>query len=287
MVPKPTAKRRSTRSQIFLLAFSLTVSLWAAPVYPDKATEDRIRLLGDQIAKQPKRQSLYIQQAIAYSDNRQADIALQRIAIAEKMGPTSNAAFAHGVILYRLGKFDAAEDYFSKHLEKSPKHIGSLEYRARLLRDSGDFEGALRDFQALFRLNRSANPGHYLSVARMIAALPGGGHDAALAMLDERMQETGVLSQLQRYAIEVERTRKNYSEALRRLSTLDESLRATPQWKVEAAQLLILDENPEDAAPLLDIAEQQLTNLNLNSSRRDLIDQIKRARKDLGETEAQ
>ena len=197
------------------------------------------------------------------------------------MGPATNAAFAHGVILYRMGKFDDAKDYFSKHLEASPHHIGSLEYRARVLRDSGDFEGALSDFQTLFKLNRSANPGHYLSVARMVAALPGGGQDTALAMLDERMEEVGVLSQLQRYAIEVERNRNNYSEAIRRLSTLDESLRATPQWKVEVAQLMLLDRRPADARPLLDIAEQQLAGLSVNGSRRDLVDKIAQARKQL------
>ncbi len=277
MAPNSTAKWR-VKSQVFFLIASLGISLSVGQVQADQATEDRIRLLAENIAKQPKRQSLYIQQAIAYSDNQQADIALARIAIAEELGPPTNAAFAHGIILYRLGKFDAARDYLSKHLEASPKHIGSLEYRARLLRDSGDFEGALRDFKALFKLNPSANPGHYLSVARMIAALPGGGQDTALAMLDERMQEVGVLSQLQRYAIEVERNRKNYPGAIHRLSTLDESLRATPGWKVEVAELSILDGRPDEARPLLDVAGQQLATVSVTSSTQVLIDKIEQAR---------
>lgn len=284
MGPKTTAQW-NVKSQTFFLIASLWISLWTGAVSADKATQDRIRLLAENIAEQPKRQSLYIQQAIAYSDNQQADIALRQIAVAERLGPATNAAFAHGVILYRMGKLDEAVAYFSKHLDASPQDAGSLEYRARVLRDSGDFEGALRDFKALFRINRSANPGHYLSVARMITALPGGGHDTALAMLDERMEEVGVLSQLQRYAIEVEKTRSNYSEAIRRLSTLDESLRATPQWKVEVAELTLLDGRPADARPLLDIAEQQLATLSINGSTRDLADKIKQARSQLKKAE--
>jgi tetratricopeptide (TPR) repeat protein len=286
VVPESTVRWR-VLSLIFFLITSLTVYLGAGQTWADQATEARIHLLQEQINEQPQRQLLYIQQAIAYSDNQQADLALARLAIAEKLGPPTNAAFAHGIVLYRLGEFDGAKDYFSQHLEASPRHLGSLEYRARLLRDSGDFEGALRDFEALFRLNPTANPGHYLSVARMIAALPSGGQDRALAMLDERMEQVGVLSQLQRHAIEVERSRKNYGEAIRRLSTLDESLRATPQWKVEVAELSILNGRLDEARPLLDVAAQQLATLSVTGSRQALVEKINLARKQLDEAGTQ
>ena len=258
------------KRQRLILSACLALSLFAGNTFADVATEARIRLLGENIAAHPEQQLLYIQQAVAYSDNQQPQRALEVLATARPLGPAVNTAYARGIVLYRMAEFVEARSSFDEYLAAYPDHRGSLEYRARLLRDSGDFEAAIKDYEHLFRINPSANPGHYLSVARMMATLPGAGDDAALALLDEKMAQSGVLSQLQRYAIELERNRGNYQAAITRLGTLDEALRATPQWQVEVAELTILDGEFAQAQPLLDVAEQQLGSLRTNGARIEL-----------------
>jgi tetratricopeptide (TPR) repeat protein len=274
---KPAARPLTQRQRLFLPLY-LALVFFTGNALADVATEGRIRLLGESILANPDQQLLYIQQAIAYSDNQQPQRALAVLKIARPLGPAVNTAYAKGIILYRMSEFATARSSFNEYLAAFPNHVGSLEYRARLLRDSGEFEAAIKDYKHLFRINPSANPGHYLSTARMMVTLSDGGDDAALALLDEKMAQSGVLSQLQRYAVELERNRGNYQAAITRMGTLDEALRATPQWQVEVAELTILDGQFTQAQPLLDVAEQQLGNLRTNRARIDLQAKIDRLR---------
>ncbi len=66
------------------------------------------------------------------------------------------------------------------------------------------------------------------------------------------------ITQLQRYAIDLERQRGNYQGAITRMATLDEKLRATPQWQLEVAELLLQAGRPQEAQPYLTVAEEQL-----------------------------
>ena len=59
-------------------------------------------------------------------------------------------SFDLGVLHYRMAQFDSARLYFDTFLVRFPNHSACLEYRARLLRDSGDFDGAIADFRRMF-----------------------------------------------------------------------------------------------------------------------------------------
>ena len=104
------------------------------------------------------------------------------------------------------------------------------------MRDTGDYRASLADYEHLFELDSALSPGHYLSAAKMMVSLPERGVDDALSLLDARMEQMGVTSPLQRYAISLEVERENYVQARARLATLDQKLRATPEWKAEMAE---------------------------------------------------
>ena len=183
--------------------------------------------------------------------------------------------------MYRAAEFTAAREYFDHYLRVEPDHVISLEYRARLLRDAGEYAASVADYERLFSLIPMPDPGHYISVARMMVALPERGTDDALALLDRRMEEVGVLSQLQRYAIELERRRQHYEGAITRLETLDPRLRATPEWKVEMGELQLQAGHRSQAQSYLEAAEQQLRVVRPTVARRDLHTRLKKLLEDV------
>ena len=51
---------------------------------------------------------------------------------------------------------------------------------------------------------------------------------------------------------------------------LDQRLRATPEWQVEMAELLLLAGRPDEALPYILVAEEQLDSLRQTGARRKL-----------------
>lgn len=183
-----------------LIALTLT---HAGPVRADAAVAERIRALSLRIEQDPDNQALRLQRSLAYALNNQPELALADIRAAEAVDDPVQAAFTHGVLLYKAGDYVSAQPYFDRYLKAYPRHLGALTYRARLLRDSGQNRPALADYEALINLSDSLDPGYYLSAARLMAGLPDRGTDDALALLDARMAQLGPLSALQRYAVEL------------------------------------------------------------------------------------
>lgn len=224
----------------------------------DAAVAERIHTLSVQIEQSPANQALRLQRTLAYLENNQRDFALADIRVAEAVGDPVEAAFTHGVVLYQTGDYVSARIYFDRYLYAYPLDRATLEYRARLLRDTGEDRLALADYETLIGLSDSLDPGYYLATARLMAGLPERGVADALALLDARLAQLGPVTPLQRYAIELERKRGNFQGAIERLAGLDQKLRATPQWQVEIAELLLLAGRPADALPYLMLAQEQL-----------------------------
>jgi tetratricopeptide (TPR) repeat protein len=234
------------------------VLAWACPVWADAGVAERIKALSLSIEKNPDNQALRVQRSLAYAESNQPGLALADIQVAETVGDPVEAAFTHGVLLYREGDYTSARTYFDRYLRAYPLHFGALDYRARLLRDSGENRLALADYTALIQRNDALDPGYYVATARLMAGLPERGVDEALALLDKRLAQLGPITPLQRYAIELERNRGNFQGAIERMAGLDQRLRATPQWQVEIAELLLLAGKSEEALPYLTLAEEQL-----------------------------
>lgn len=248
----------------------------ATPALADATAAARISALTLQIEQAPDSQSLRLERAMAYIESNQPELALADIRAVEAVGDPVQAALAHGILLYRTGDLVAARPYFDRYLRAYPEHQQALEYRARLLRDTGETRLALADFEYLIAHNSSLDPGYYLSAARLMATLPDRGVDEALALLDARVQQRGAITSLQRYAIELERNRGQYQRAIERMAGLDSKLRATPQWKAEIAELWLLAGQPNEALPYLTVAEEQLQSGRPTSVNREVLANVHR-----------
>lgn len=244
-------------------------TLWAHPganaalTYYSRAVQDK-----------PADQELYIQRGIVYSNDSQYQLALADFKRAETLGNPTVVAFDLGVLYYRMSDFDKARRYFDDVLHLIPNHTQSLEYRARLLRDSGDYPAAIRDFQRVFELQDRPNPGHYISVVQMLISAGPEGVDQALLVIDAGNKKLGLTPQLQRRAIELEMARGQSNKAVQRLWTLQPMLGESPDWKVDMGDLMLQIGQPEQAAALLEEASLQLSTLRRTPARMDLQQRI-------------
>ena len=259
----------------WLLALSLAHS---GTVRADAAAAERIRALSLRIEQTPDNQALHLQRSLAYLNNNQLKLARTDIRTAEAVGEPVEAAFTHGLLLYKTGDYRAARPYFDRYLQNYPRHRGALEYRARLLRDIGENRRALADYEALLALSDSLDPGYYVTTARLMAAQPDRGVAEALALLDARMAQIGPLTTLQRYAVELERSRGNFKGATERMAGMDQRLKATPQWQVEVAEIMLQAGQLQEARSYLAVAEEQLQSRSRAGDRK-LLETVHRLQK--------
>lgn len=235
---------------------------------------DKLVYFNQRLKQQPADQQLYILRGSTYSNDGQFDNALADFHKAETLGDPVAVAFELGVLHYRTAKFDAARAYFDTWLQRSPRHKPALEYRARLLRDAGDYTSSLADYKALFALQQRSDPGNYIAAAKMLAELDDKGLQAAIGMLDQGMQQLGLAPQLQRYAIKLELQRQHTTNAIARLNSLEPMLGKSPDWKTAMGELLLLAGKKTAARKLFDAATKQLATLRKTPARLQLLEKI-------------
>lgn len=220
------------------------------------------------IEHKPDDQALYMRRGIAYSNDGQFDKALADFERAKKLGEPVVVSFDLGVLHYRRRNPQIAKDYFDEYLDVFPVHLGCLEYRARLLRDMGEYEASVADFRKLFELQHRPNPGHYLSVVTMLVASDAEeGVVLSLKLLDSGIDKLGLIPQLQKRAIQLEVDRGRTDLAIKRLETLKPVLGRSPDWKVDMAVLQLQLGKKEAARSLLNKASSQLDDLRRTPAR--------------------
>lgn len=256
------------------IAIALLCCLYVQPLRAHPGAHASIQHFNQLIEQQPDDHTLYVQRGIALSNDGQYEAALADFRRAEELGDPVMVAFDLGVLHYRMEKFDQAKRYFDTYLEKYPNHAACLEYRARLLRDAGDFGASVADFQRVFELLERPNPGHYVSVAEMISARGETGIAPALSILDSGNAKLGVTPQLQHYAIGLELRRGRPDLAIARQVTLEPTLGQSPDWKVDMAELLLENGDKAESLRLLKIASEQLDELRKTPARLALRDRI-------------
>ncbi len=220
-----------------------------------------------QIEHDPKNQRLYILRGIAYSNDGRHDAALADFKQAEELGSPLLVSCDLGVLHYRKGDLDAALSHLDRHLEHFPGRGYCLEYRARALRDKGDYPGAIRDFRLVLELDPRPNPGHYISVADMLAVSGESGIEEALSILDAGIAKLGLTPQLQHRAIQLELDRGRPERALARGEALRPMLGDSPEWKVDMAELYLQNGERAKASAMLREAGAQLDILRKTPAR--------------------
>jgi tetratricopeptide (TPR) repeat protein len=222
---------------------------------------ERLDRLSEAIRAHPKDPSNYVRRGQVERDAGHFENARRDFEQAERLGDPILVAFDQGVLQYRMGNLAEARRHLDAFLARFPGHAQALETRARVSRDAGDSAAALADFKAYFALRANAHPGDYVSAARLLASDPDEGVAPALALLDEGMARLGVVAQLQRPAIDLERRRGRNDLALARLETLEPALGRSPDWKVDRAEALLGLDRPVEARAELVAARAQLDGL--------------------------
>ena len=228
----------------------------------------------EQIRAQPQDQLLHLQRGSVYSNDGQYPEALADFERAAGLGDRLLASFDLGVLYYRQADFTMARRYFDEYLQRFPNNASCLEYRARLLRDAGEYDAAVADFRRLFEVQRHPNPVHFLAVAEMLSGRGEDGIDQALAILDEGTAKLGITPQLQYRAIRLELSRDQPHAALERMRALQPALGQSPEWKVEMGELLLKAGNREQAEAMLNAASGQLISLRNTPARLETLAKI-------------
>lgn len=254
------------------ISFCCLLPVTATLAHP--GAHDKLAYISQRLKAQPEDQQLYIQRGSTYSNDGQFDNALADLRTAETLGDSLAVAFELGVLYYRTGEIDTARAYFDSWLKQSPKHTPALEYRARLLRDAGDYQASLADYKALFALRKHNNPGNYIAAAKMLAEVDDEGLTAAIEILDQGMRQLGLAPQLQRYAIKLELQRQQIAYAIARLGSLEPMLGTSPNWKTDMGELLLMARRKAEARKLFDAATSQLATLRKTPARRRLLEKI-------------
>ena len=280
---KPASARSRLRGVFAIHAVVLILVALASAVSAHPSAEHKAELIGKLIQERPAEQKLYIQRGSAYSDDGLYELALADFKKAETLGDAYVVALHLGVLHYRTQAFAASRGYFDTFLEHFPRHASALEYRARLLRDSQKYRASLADYETLLATQNRPNPGHYVSVATMLAKLDDEGIGPAIEMLDKGIRRLGLIPQLQQYAIELELRRKNIAQAIIRLETLEPMLGASPEWRLEMGETLLLAGRPSDARRHLDEAASQLARLRMTPARQQTLEKLRRLRESLEE----
>lgn len=252
------------------LAILVTIMLLAsAAAHAHLGQDDQLSHINALIEQQPKEQMLYIKRGAIYTESSDFQAASADFKRAEQMGPAVLVAFEWGVLYHQMKNFTRAIDYYGRYLEHFPGAAHAYEYRARAARDKGDYKGAVADLQRYFELLDKPHPGNYIAAAGMLNDMQET--EAALALLDNGMKKLGKTPQLQRAAIALERERGDINNAVERLETLRVPLRENPSWKLEMAELLLLDNRTDQATVLLLEIEATLADLRSTPARQDIL----------------
>lgn len=255
---RASARRSRSRLALGLLVLLILAGVGPARVRAHPSAFEQVEKLGEEIRARPEDPANYLLRGRAYSNEGHFEEALADYEKAAQMGDPIQVAYDLGVLRYRMGNLTEARRQLDLWLEHHPGHPPALEYRARVLRDSGEAAAAVADYRAYFESRPNPNPGDYVAAARLLEELEGEGVPGALALLDAGMARLGTIPQLQRPAIALERRRGRLGDAIRRLESLEPALGGSPDWKIDMAELLLASGRKREADRLLDTAAEQL-----------------------------
>jgi len=250
-------------SRILLLACTLCM---ADAVYSHPGEDEQLARLGQYIAAQPDAQVLYIRRASLYSLGGHFEEAAADLTRAEALGPPAEAALERGLLHLRMGDAQLALSYFNRFLDAHPDAVYAYEYRAHAARAAGDKPRAVADLKRYIELQDNPHPGVYLAAADLLHEMRDT--EQAIVLLDQGLAKIGLVTTLQRRAIELVLAQGRTAEAIFRLETLRKPLRENPRWKLEMAELLLQDQRIDDAQTLLadielDLRARRATPANL------------------------
>jgi tetratricopeptide (TPR) repeat protein len=153
--------------------------------------------------------------------------------------------FCRAKMLEDSGQLDAARKLLDKIIARSPKDGEARIVRAHVLVKLGEHHLAVADFRRGLESTIEPQPEYFLQLAQSLIIL--GKRDEALSALDDGNKKFGTNVMLQRYALDLELERKNFSEALARLDSIIEHEPRKETWLAQRGDILIAAGKPDEA----------------------------------------
>ncbi|MFK7975252.1 MAG: tetratricopeptide repeat protein [Halioglobus sp.] len=248
---KAQEKNRASASSMLAGVFGIALMLtFCSGALAHAGHDAQLQRINDAIAQAPSSQSHYIERAALHTEAHRFTEAAADFKRADTLG-ASVAADYHRALLYEARKeYEAARASLSRYLKHFPNAPQAYAARARIAQLLGDKVAAIEDLRSNLRLMPQPNPGDFITAAKLINEQGSPGD--ALTLLDQGLEQLGVIPSIQREAIAIERQRQNIPAAIARLETLRVPLRESARWKLQMAELLSSHGDNESASALLE-----------------------------------
>lgn len=240
-----------------LLTPLLVLTLLVLPGPPAGAHDDpdhQLSELSARLEQEPDSAALHLERAELHRFRRDWAAGLADLQAASRLDPSMAAVdLALARLMLDAGNLPAALDAADRFLARSPRHLGGLLLKARILHHSGRRADAASAYTFAIDLQRerrgdggAIQPDDYLDRARDL--FEEGRHDEALQGLDEGLAALGQPVTLQLLAIELEEKRGNTDAALVRLAALESRANRKETWMARRGDVLARAGRREESA---------------------------------------
>ena len=257
------------------LVMSGCILIASKGVVADASLENRIRVLESGQSGSSTQPDLALQQVLSLAKQGDAEAASALLRSVKAAEPDIDIAFYEGSLFYEQGEYLAAQKHFSKALRTDPNSFWSLYYRAHSAAALNDLALAISDYRRLLSLRSDLAPGYYLTLVGWFAESGSEYLSEAITVLDDRMADVGNLSVLLERATMLEVEIGNLTAAIDRYALFDSRIRATPEWKMDLAKVLITAGRHGEARAYIAVAREQLYELRPTPARRDTAEELK------------
>jgi predicted Zn-dependent protease len=201
---------------------------------------EQITALTRAIERNPGNAELRLRRAELYRLHRQWDPALADLERAQVLDPRLDAVLLCGArVFLDAGQLESARRLLDRHVALHPEDPEPYLLRAQLGLRRGALEEAARDYDhALARLD-PPEPDPYLARAEVLARLGPAGVERALAGLDAGLARLGPVAALELRAVELERERGRFDDALARLDGIAARSPRQERWLALRGEILL------------------------------------------------
>ncbi len=212
-----------------ILLINLAFLSFPSDVHSRPVTSDQIDEITLKIEKDPNNAELYLRRGELLRELKKWDAALVDFERARSLDNDLEVIdLAEGRLFLESGRSRAAQFYLSRYLAFKPDHPDAMLLLARCLAKQNKGKAAGDVYDKFLGITKNPKPDYYLE--RADALVSAGMKPEALKGLDEGLVKFGPLTSLQKMAIDIELTDKNYDAALTRINSLIGSSPQKERW---------------------------------------------------------
>lgn len=245
-----------TPAALYAIAVAAYLAGFTGALHSHPAPSARLNALNQQLAQQPTNHELYLQRAwlailAGHHSDAEADLAR-----ADALQTSYQSSYYRGLIASQRGNHQQALSYFDAAIAQAPNTSRLYQSRAHSHAALTHTAAALSDYRQALLFTPAAQASHYLDIATQVLQLTG--YEQALTVIDSGHSRLGFNPQLQQYAVSLCLRFGAYEQAQQRHESLATTMATNPQWYVEYADILLLNNARTAATDALTKAQQLL-----------------------------